>query len=171
MALVTPSGSAVEQRILALIEPSLADMGFTVVRVALSGTQRRRLQVMAEHADGRNMGVDDCAELSTVISALLDVEDPIDGEYLLEVSSPGIDRPLTRPADFDRFAGHEARVELSMALDGQRRFRGRLIGLDDGRDHVRLALDAGGEVALPLASVSKAKLVLTDALLARHQKH
>lgn len=171
MALVTPSGSAVERRILALIEPSLSDMGFAVVRVTLSGSQRRRLQVMAEHADGRTMGVDDCAEISSVISALLDVEDPIDGEYVLEVSSPGIDRPLTRPLDFERFAGHEARVELAMPLDGQRRFRGRLLGLDGERENVRLALAAGDEVALPLASVSKAKLVLTDELIARHRPH
>ncbi len=151
-----------------LIAPTAAAMGFAIVRVLLSGNRRARLQIMAERADGGGMLVDDCARLSRAISAILDVEDPIAGSYELEVSSPGIDRPLTRLADFARFAGFTAKLETAAtAADGRRRWTGRLLGLDG--DRVRLAAD-DGEVAVPFADVAKAKLVLTDDLIAAAQR-
>ena len=159
---------ALAGRIDVLIAPALDAMGYAVVRVRLSGSKRRTLQVMAERMDGRNMTVDDCAEISRSISAILDVEDPIRGAYTLEVSSPGIDRPLTRLEDFDRFAGHQAKVELAEPIDGRRRFRGRIEGRDDGR--VRLAL-ADGVVSLPFEGIANAQLILTDDLIAVSQQH
>lgn len=150
-----------------LIAPSLADMGFEIVRVQLAGAGRggrQVLQIMAERADG-TMTVDDCAKVSRAASALLEVEDPIAGAYVLEVSSPGIDRPLTRLKDFERFAGFEAKLELTMPFEGQRRFRGRLRGVED--DTVLLLLDEGErELRVSFAEVAKAKLVLTDDLIA-----
>ena len=149
-----------------IIEPSLEAMGYRLVRVAFLGARRATLQIMAERTDDAPMTVDDCTEISRSVSALLDVADPIAEAYLLEVSSPGLDRPLTRPEDYDRFAGFEAKVELGRPLDGRKRFRGRLLGrAPDSRDHVRLAGEAG-EVLLPLADIAKAKLVITDDLLA-----
>ena len=121
------------------------------------------LQIMVERQDRTGMTVDHCAEASRTLSALLDVEDPIPQAYSLEVSSPGIDRPLTRPGDFERFAGFEARIELEEGVAGQRRFRGRLEGLEGGA--VRLQTDRGGRT-LPLAAVKSAQLLITDALLA-----
>jgi len=150
-----------------LIAPAAAAMGLDIVRVLLSGSRRARLQIMAERADGSSMNVDDCARLSRAISAILDVEDPIAGPYELEVGTPGIDRPLTRLADFARFAGFTAKLEsVATAADGRRRWIGRLLGLDG--DRVRLATD-DGEVAVPFADVAKAKLVLTDELIAAAQ--
>src|SRR3546814_8590835 len=121
-------------RIEDMIAPSLADMGYDLVRVSLTGgAARMTLQIMAECLDGAGMTVDDCAAISRAVSALLDVEDPIRGAYVLEVSSPGIDRPLTRARDYERFAGYEAKVELRRMMDGRRRFRGRLMGVEKGR--------------------------------------
>jgi ribosome maturation factor RimP len=146
-----------------LIRASLEAMGYRLVRVAAGGGRRATLQVMAERIDDRPMSVEDCSEISHAVSALLDVADPIGSAYVLEVSSPGIDRPLVRREDYERFAGFEAKLELSRPLDGRKRFRGRLLGLDG--DSVRL--DLGPDiVALPLAGIARAKLVLTDALLA-----
>ncbi len=150
------------EKVRALIEPVVEDMGFELVRVTFGGGQRPTLQIMAERADG-SMSVEDCADLSRELSALLDVEDPIASDYVLEVSSPGIDRPLTRDKDFTRWAGHILRVETASPIEGRRRFKGRLMGLDDGT--VRIRLDEG-EVALPLADIQRAKLVLTDELIA-----
>jgi ribosome maturation factor RimP len=148
-----------------LIEPTLQAMGYALVRVAIvGGAGRPTLQVMAERADGAAMSVDDCADISESISAVLDVEDPIAGAYTLEVSSPGIDRPLVKKADYDRFAGFEARVETSEPVIGRKRFRGRVLGT--GEDTVRLKLDSGEDVELPLGRITKAKLVLTDELIA-----
>jgi ribosome maturation factor RimP len=149
-----------------IIEPALEAMGYRLVRVALTGTSRPTLQVMAERRDEASMTVEDCALISRSVSALLDVADPIAGAYTLEVSSPGIDRPLVRPEDYDRFAGFEARIDLAAPIEGRKRFRGRLLGRTD--EHVRLAGDAG-EVRLPLAAIARAKLVLTDDLLALAQ--
>lgn len=149
-------------RIAALIEPSLTAMGYELVRVLVDGRRQARVQIMAERRDGAGMGVEDCAELSRTVSALLDVEDPIDGSYTLEISSPGIDRPLMKAADYSRFAGHVAKVELKTAREGRRRFTGTLKGLAGEA----VVLDLGPEtVALPLAEIERAKLVLTDALL------
>jgi ribosome maturation factor RimP len=153
--------------IVRIIEPSLEAMGYRLVRAALTNGQRPTLQVMAERRDEVAMTVDDCADISRSVSALLDVADPIAGAYTLEVSSPGIDRPLTRPEDYDRFAGFEARIDLSAPLDGRKRYRGRLLGR--AGDCVRLAGE-GGEARLPLAAIARAKLVLTDDLLAQAQR-
>jgi ribosome maturation factor RimP len=138
-------------------------MGFELIRVLVTGGQRPTLQIMVERADLAPLTVEHCAGASRAISALLDVADPIAGAYRLEVSSPGIDRPLVRRADYERFAGLEARLETELPIDGRRRFRGRLIGL--AGDQVRLALPEG-EQSIPLDSIKKAKLVLTDELLA-----
>ena len=157
------SGTAEQVRI--LIEPTADAMGFELVRVRYTTGEQPTLQVMAERPDG-TMSVEDCAALSRTVSALLDVEDPIRGEYNLEVSSPGIDRPLTRRKDFERWAGFDTKVELFMPIDGQRRFRGLLKGLD-GNDVV-LETDTG-PVTLAYDDIEKAKLVLTDALIDAHQ--
>jgi ribosome maturation factor RimP len=134
-------------KIEALIAPSLEAMGYRVVRVAVTGGRRATLQVMAERVDDKAMTVEDCADISRTVSALLDVADPIATAYTLEVSSPGIDRPLVRREDFARFAGFEAKVELTAPVDGRRRFRGKLLGVEG--DEVRLLVDAA-PVALPL---------------------
>ena len=153
------------QRIEELISPSLAAMGYELVRARLSGRERPVLQVMIERVDREPLTVDACADVSRTISAILDVEDPIRGAYRLEVSSPGIDRPLVRPEDYDRFVGHVARVELAAPLDGRRRFRGRLLGTDGG--NVRLVEDESkGPIDVPFEAIQSAKLVLTDELIA-----
>lgn len=153
-----------EGRILALIEPSLDAMGYAIVRVQLGGGQRPVLQIMAERRDDVAMSVDDCATISRAVSALLDVEDPIRDAYTLEVSSPGIDRPLTRRPDFNRFAGFEARIETGLAVDGRRRFKGLLLGMDaDGLVKIR---EDATEFAVPFNAIQRAKLVLTDDLIA-----
>jgi ribosome maturation factor RimP len=146
-----------------MIEPSLAAMGYRLVRVVTTSGRRATLQVMAERIDDAPMSVDDCALISRSVSALLDVADPIAGSYTLEVSSPGIDRPLVRPEDYDRFSGFEAKIELAQPFGGRKRFRGRLLGTADGE--VRLVTEAG-ETRLPLSGVAKARLVLTDELIA-----
>lgn len=152
-------------RIGGIIGPTLDGMGYELVRVQMLGTQRRTLQVMAERRDRRPMTVEDCADISRAVSAVLDVADPIRGAYTLEVSSPGIDRPLVRPEDFERFAGFEAKVETSRIVGGRRRFRGRLVGLTPTGD-VRMTTDDGEDLDLPFAEIDKAKLVLTDDLIA-----
>jgi ribosome maturation factor RimP len=150
-----------------LIGESIAAMGYALVQVRMLGSGGQpTLQVMAERVDGAGMTVDDCAEVSHVVSALLDVEDPVSGAYMLEVSSPGIDRPLTRLEDFTRFAGYEAKLETRRMVAGRRRFRGRLAGVD-GR-YVNMAVPEGnGEKLLqvPYEDIEKAKLVLTDELI------
>jgi ribosome maturation factor RimP len=146
-----------------IIEPSLDAMGYRLVRVLLMGSRRATLQIMAERRDDTPMSVEDCADISRAISALLDVADPIAGAYTLEVSSPGLDRPLVKPEDYDRFRGFEAKIELSEPLEGRKRFRGRLLGRDD--DIVRIATDAG-ETRVPFAGIARAKLLVTDELLA-----
>jgi ribosome maturation factor RimP len=151
------------EKVATLIEPSLEAMGYELVRVMVSGRVRPTLQVMVERADRAPMTVDNCAEISRAVSAILDVEDPFPGTYQLEVTSPGIDRPLVKAADFGRFAGFEARLETHEAIDGRRRFKGRLLGLDG--DRVRLGQE-GEERLLPLAAIKKAKLVLSEELLA-----
>ena len=154
-----------QRRIEEIVAPTVVGMGYELVRVAMSkgGT----LQIMIEPADGRAMDVEACALLSRALSAVLDVEDPIPGTYTLEVSSPGIDRPLTRPKDYARWAGHLARLETAEPVAGRRRFKGTLLGLSD--DMVRLRLDDGTETAVPLSAVSRAKLEMTDALIEEHR--
>jgi ribosome maturation factor RimP len=150
-----------------MIEPSLAAMGYRLVQVHMTSGRRATLQVMAERLDDLPITHDDCAEISRSVSALLDVADPIAGAYTLEISSPGIDRPLVRVEDYDRFSGFEAKIELAMPLNGRRRFRGRLIGTAEG---VIRFLTEEGEVRLPLDAVVRAKLILTDDLIAARQR-
>ena len=152
-----------EARVAALIEPSLADMGYEVVRLSILGRERPTVQVMADRQDGALIGVEDCERISRRIGAVLDVEDPIPGAWSLEVSSAGIDRPLVRTKDWERFAGHQARVEMHVPVDGRKRFTGTVLGADEGA--ARLRLDEGAEVVLPRADMRRAKLVLTDALI------
>ncbi|MDO9458588.1 MAG: ribosome maturation factor RimP [Alphaproteobacteria bacterium] len=157
-------------RIEAILAPSAEAMGFELVRIRYGGGVRPVLQIMAERENGE-MSVADCAKLSRTVSALLDVEDPISEEYVLEVSSPGIDRPLTRPKDFIRYAGHLAKLEVTPPVQGQRRFRGTLVGLTGAaEDILRLAPETGEAVEIPLAQITRAQLVLTDALIAESLK-
>lgn len=149
-----------------MIAPSLQAMGYSVVRVSFTGGRRPTLQIMAERNDEQAMTVDDCATISHSVSALLDVADPIATAYHLEISSPGIDRPLVRRTDYERFAGFEAKIELQRPMDGRRRFRGKLLGLAD--DSVKL-LVGDQSLLLPLASIARAKLVMSDALIAGAQ--
>lgn len=150
-----------EDRLKNILEPAIEGLGFDLVRISVQGKNRPTLQVMAERPD-RTMAVEDCESLSREISAILDVEDPIAGNYVLEVSSPGIDRPLTRPRDFDDFKGFEARLKTAVAQDGQRRFKGRLLGIKG--DTITIDTQEG-EKHLDFNTVEKAKLVLTDELI------
>ncbi len=150
-------------RVQQLIEPSVGDLGFDIVRVQISGKEKLAMQIMVEHKDGQGMTVDDCATVSRAVSALLEVEDPIKGSYTLEVSSPGLDRPLVRIGDFERFQGHQAKIEVNRPLDGRRRFKGRLLGVEG--DNVRILVD-GVEVDLPHPDIHRAKLLMTDDLIA-----
>ncbi|HEY8698001.1 MAG TPA: ribosome maturation factor RimP [Rhizomicrobium sp.] len=150
-----------------IIEPAVEAAGYRLVRLRILGGKTKTLQIMAERPDG-SMNVEDCARLSRALSDFLEREDPFEGEYLLEVSSPGIDRPLTRLTDFSRWAGHEAKLELTAPdASGRRRFKGLLIGLD-GND---VAIDVEGErLRFPFRSIADAKLVLTDKLIAEDLK-
>lgn len=151
-----------------LIEPVVVSAGFALVRIAFIGGKTMTLQIMAEDPATGQMTIDQCARLSRRISAVLDEEDPIESEYTLEVSSPGIDRPLTRLADFANWAGHVARIELAEGLQmngaERKRFQGPLIGTQ-GED-VRIDAEGVGEIALPFTNIRAAKLMLTDALIA-----
>lgn len=156
--------SPFEDTLLALIEPAARDLGYEIVRIRLMGGRRKTLQIMAERPDGR-MNSGDCAALSRGLSPLLDSEDPIVDEYFLEVSSPGIDRPLTRLQDFDRWAGWQAKIELDRVAEGRKRFSGELAGIDG--ETVRLVLDGDddNETLFPFDWIASAKLVLTDDLI------
>ena len=160
-----PHASSLEPRTAALLGPTLEALGYELVRVSVGGSGRRTLQVMMERADRAPISVDHCAEVGHVVSAILDVEDPIPGGYDLEISSPGLDRPLTRLDHFHRFSDFVARVELSTPLDGRKRFKGRIVGVVDGATPVIEMETETGRVALPLGAIRKAKLVLDDALL------
>ena len=138
-------------------------MGYELVRVAVLGRDRPTVQVMADKADGSQISVADCEAISHALSAMLDVEDPIPGAWSLEISSAGIDRPLTRPKDWNRFAGHLARAETIAPIEGRKRFSGVVLGADDTA--ARMRLEDGSEIALPLTGLRRAKLVLTDALI------
>lgn len=157
--------AAIDRRIAEIVGPVLEDMGFELVRVRLMGGTTAVLQLMAQKPDG-SIEVDDCAEISTAISAILDVEDPISDAYTLEVSSPGIDRPLTRLKDFEQWAGFEAKIETVDLIDGRRRFKGPLEGIEG--DEVLISIEDHGEpvtIGLKFDWLSDAKLVLTDDLI------
>ena len=138
-------------------------MGYELVRVAVTGRDRPTVQIMADRADGGLITVEDCEAISRALGVVIDVADPMRGEWLLEVSSAGIDRPLTRTRDWNRFAGHLARAELDEPRDGRKRFSGIVLGADPS--HARMRLDDGTEVALPRADIRRARLVMTDALI------
>jgi ribosome maturation factor RimP len=163
--------TGLEARIAHIVEPIAAGLGYELVRVRVSGLNGMTVQIMAERPDG-TMTVEDCELLSRNVSPAMDVADPIKREYHLEVSSPGIDRPLTRAKDFDVWSGHEAKIEMEQAVNGRKRFRGILLGVKDGAAGMRL-LDTpeAGDVWLPLGDVGDAKLVLTDALIKAAPRH
>ena len=149
-----------------ILEPAIEAAGYRLVRLRLMGGKTKTLQIMAERPDG-TMNVEDCAKLSHALLDFIEAEDPLEGEYELEVSSPGIDRPLTRLMDFSRYAGHEAKLELVAPIDGRKRFRGKLLGLDGSE----VLMETGGtRVTLPFKGIAEAKLVLTDQLIAEDLK-
>lgn len=166
--------SGLEARIAHIVEPVIAALGFELVRVRITGQNGMTVQIMAERPDG-TMSVEDCETISRSISPELDVEDPVGRAYHLEVSSPGIDRPLTRAKDFELWAGHETRIELDVARNGQKRFRGTLIGLRGDETGLRMKTpNAEGErdIWLSLVDIADAKLVMTNALIdATHHVH
>ncbi|HEY5105459.1 MAG TPA: ribosome maturation factor RimP [Caulobacteraceae bacterium] len=160
-------GKTIEDRaLIELLDAVAAAAGFAIVRLRLMGGQHaRRLQIMAERPDG-TMQIDDCAQLARALTQVMDAADPISGEYLLEVSSPGVDRPLTRLADFETYEGFEARIELDRLADGRKRFKGQLAGVEGDA----VAIDLEGDdasVLVPFAWIADAKLVITDALMQR----
>jgi ribosome maturation factor RimP len=155
------------ERIERLIGPTVEGQGFEVVRVLLSGANRPRLQVMVDRRDGSGVTLDDCALVSRSVSALLDAEDPFRGAFSLEVSSPGIDRPLVKLRDFERFAGFEARIETTRPIGGRRRFKGRLLGIEDGVVRISMGEE---EAAIAFSDIARAKLMMTDELIAKTEE-
>ena len=158
--------TAIDRRLAEIIGPVIEDLGFELVRIRLQGGKTATLQIMADRPEG-GIDVDDCAAISTAVSAVLDVEDPIEDNYTLEVSSPGIDRPLTRLKDFDAWEGYEVKIETTEQIDGRRRFKGLLRGTEG--DEVLLEIEDHGEtitIGLNFDWLSDAKLVLTDELIA-----
>ncbi len=157
--------AAIDRRLADIVGPVVEGMGFELVRIRLMGGKTKTLQIMAERPDG-GIEVDDCAEISTAVSAVLDVEDPLEDNYTLEVSSPGIDRPLTRLKDFETWEGYEAKIETTEMIDGRRRFKGELRGVEG--DEVLVEIEDQGEsvvIGLKFDWLSDAKLVLTDDLI------
>jgi ribosome maturation factor RimP len=159
-------------RVAAIAEPVIEGLGYRLVRVRISGLAGCTVQIMAERPDG-TMTIEDCEAVSRALSPVFDVEDPIDRAYRLEVSSPGIDRPLVRRSDFDRYAGHVVKVEMAVPIEGRRRFRGVLIGTQGDAARIRrddAAATEAAEIALPIEEMAEARLVLTDALIAESLK-
>ena len=157
--------TAIDKRLAEIVTPVIEGLGFELVRLRLMSGKTKTLQIMAERPDG-SIDVDDCGQISTAVSALMDVEDPIEDNYALEVSSPGIDRPLTRLKDFDTWQGYEAKLETTELIDGRRRFKGELAGVEG--DEVLVNLPEGGEtvtVGLQFDWLSDAKLLLTEDLI------
>jgi len=174
----TPTLAAAEPRLIAepglsarvasIVEPVLEGLGYRLVRVRISGADGCTVQVMAERPDG-SMNIDDCETCSRALSPVLDTTDPVDRAYRLELSSPGLDRPLVRRSDFDRYAGHLVKIEMAVAVDGRKRFRGQLLGTEGQQARVHRDDAPAGEpidVMLPIEEMAEAKLVLTDALIA-----
>jgi len=163
------NSGGVTTRIESLIAPAVAEMGCGIVRVALFGKQNPTLQIMIERLDEEPVSVEDCARVSRTVSVILDAADPVEGAWTLEVSSPGVDRPLTRLRDFTRFAGLSAKLELAAPLEGRRRFAGRILGVDG--ENVRLEITGEGEdgpveVSLPFRDLRQARLALSADMAA-----
>lgn len=156
----------IRQDLLKMLEPVIDDLGFEVVRIALMGEKDKTLQIMIERKDREVITVDDCADASYAISAILDVEDPIKENYSLEVSSPGIDRPLTKLENFERFVGFVAKLETQRPINERKRFKGTILAVEG--ENIKIDVD-GTEYEVPHSAVSRAKLVLTDELLAACQ--
>ncbi len=159
-------------RVAAIVEPVLEQLSFRLVRVRISGMDGCTVQIMAERPDG-TMNIEDCENASRALSPVLDVEDLIDRAYRLEISSPGIDRPLVRRSDFERLAGNVVKIEMAVAIDGRRRFRGTLLGVDGDKARLRradAAADENPDVLLPIEEMAEAKLVLTNELVAQSLK-
>jgi ribosome maturation factor RimP len=172
VGLAAVRGKTAEDRsLMELLDPVAEAAGYEIVRLRLMGGGMRRLQIMAERPDPNggpgHMDVDDCARLSRAVSEVLDAADPISGEYVLEVSTPGIDRPLTRLKDFEAFEGYEARLELDRMAEGRKRFRGQLAGVEDDNVGINLEEEPDATVYVPFAWITDAKLVLTDELMKR----
>ena len=161
--------TAIDRRLADLLGPVIEGLGYELVRIRLMGGHgkvQRTLQIMADKPDG-GIGVEDCSIISTAVSAVMDVEDPIEENYVLEVSSPGIDRPLTRLKDFEAWAGWEARIETTELIEGQRRFKGELKGVEDGEVLIEIDQKGGAVIiGLQFEWLSDAKLILTDELIA-----
>lgn len=163
--LITETG--IDARVAAIVEPVIVGMGYQLVRVKLSGQNGLTLQIMAEHPDG-TMTVNDCEILSTAISPVLDVEDPIDKMYHLELSSPGIDRPMVRKGDFRRWTGHLVKCETSVMVEGRKRFRGKIASADDEGfviEREQVTEGEKAEVTIPFSALAEARLILTDDLI------
>ncbi len=159
----------IDNRILTVCDPVAEDLGYTIVRVRVMANKRNTVQIMAERKSDGLMGVDDCATLSRALSSELEVDDPLRDAYVLEVSSPGLDRPLTELRDFEYYAGYVARLELDRLVEGRKRFRGVLAGVEDGC--VDINLDGERETAsIPFDWISEAKLLVTDELIEAGQK-
>jgi ribosome maturation factor RimP len=158
--------AAIDKRMASIVQPVIEDLGFELVRIRLMSGKRTTLQIMAERPEG-GIEVDDCALISTEVGAILDVEDPIEADYALEVSSPGIDRPLTRVKDFAAWQGFEAKIETSELIDGRRRFKGELAGVDG--EEILITIPEG-TIGLQFDWLDDAKLVLTDELVAEMLK-
>ena len=150
-----------ENQVADLFSPTLEAMGYDLVRLRLFGSPKKTIQVMAERKDGVNMTLEDCAALSHELSSVLDVEGPLRDSYFLEISSPGIDRPLVHPSDYKRYAGFEVKIEMGVAVGGRKRFRGQLLGIEN--DLVRICLDEK-IFDLPTEDIVRAKLLLTEKL-------
>jgi ribosome maturation factor RimP len=159
-------------RVAALVEPVLEQLSFRLVRVRISGMDGCTVQIMAERADG-TISIEDCELVSRALSPVLDVADPIERAYRLEISSPGLDRPLVRRSDFERFAGNVVKIEMAVAVDGRRRFRGTLLGVDGDKARLRRAdavPEENSDVLLTIEEMAEAKLVLTNELIAQSLK-
>lgn len=149
-----------------MLEPVISELGYETVRVITIGQANPTLQIMIDRLDGKDIVVEDCAKVSRKVSEVLDEKDPIKDQYNLEVSSPGLDRPLTKPEHFARFAGYEAKVETDELIENRKRFKGKIISID-GENTIRFEMD-GTAYAIPFDAVSKAKIVITDELLQKY---
>jgi len=161
------SYSLLEKKIEKIIAEPIEAMGYGIVRIKIDeGTKNKTLQIMSERKSDKRLGIDDCTKINRTVSALLDVEDPIEGEYNLEISSPGIDRPLVREDDFNEYAGKEVKINTNLPIEGRKKFKGKLTGMSENNVKVFLTTENGEEeVLIPYDNVASAKLIITDELL------